>query len=159
MGRKRTFLAQIEESAYVSSEDQVQVSGKLAEKMSLLSTALSVQSSESGQTVYYTASVEKVEDEDQITQRLKPKAQGTSTLEETEESFDTEFLAAKAKVSQSNNLESRTENIPGNLEPPAANLTPVKVPKRKKAAPGRAAVGTSVLLIRGHVNRMVRMYL
>ncbi|KZP21005.1 hypothetical protein FIBSPDRAFT_741276, partial [Athelia psychrophila] len=73
-----------------------------------------------------------------------PPVDRRSSVEEVE---DEDCLAQKCKPK----AESSTDT---NSKPPPAPPDCIKIPKRKKTAPGRAAIGTSVLSIRGRVNRM-----
>lgn len=150
----QTFLAQIEESMYVLSEAQIEVEVQLAEKLALISSTTPDTAAEPAPSISRKSSVEEVDDEDQVAQCLMPKAQGASALEDAEEeSFETGFFAARAEVPKDEEVIQESENQQRDFEPPTMDVDPIKIPKLRKAAPERAAVGTSVLSIRGHVGR------
>lgn len=150
-----SYLEQIDVSSYVLCEEQIDVDARLVEKMALASSTTSIPVAESSLTIIRKSSVEDVEDEEQKSQQLKLKAQGPSLLEDVED-----VGKPCNPLSEDNNLpryyaySAETETATEEQSPPATGNESVKVPRRKKAAPGRAAVGTSVLSVRGRVNRV-----
>lgn len=151
----QSYLAQIDESMYVSSDEQINVSARLAEKMSSISSTPPNTLPDETPSNIRKSSVEEVEDEDTLLQRTKPKATGTSALEDADDgSAVFETLNSGKEEDCYYGLNAETDPADADFWPPPTEALTIKVPKRKKAAPGRAAVGTSVLSIRGRVNRV-----
>lgn len=151
----QTFLAQIEDSTCVLSEEREDADQPLAEKEAALNQASSVVSEGNTPTILRKSSVEDVEDEDQLAQQRKPKARGASALEDADdEPVEAEAFANYSGIPSHSTTTGTPSHQTEALDPPLADTDPIRIPKRKKAAPGKAAVGTSVLSVRGRVNRL-----
>lgn len=151
----QTFLAQIEDSTCAASEKS-QGACLLTGNKESCGESEEASSPEQMITSFKKASVEEAEDEDQIAQQRKPKARGNSALEDAEDELpEAEAFVNYSEFPSSNDDSNERRSSAEDMEPPVADSDPVRIPRKKRAAPGRAAVGTSVLSVRGRVNRLL----
>lgn len=150
----QAYLTQIDESMYGEREDQQSTPEMSAEKTVFMSVSSPDRVVEEPPPVDRRSSVEEVEDEDCLAQKCKPKAESSSLLEDAEVEPKDSSGNQPSGFEEHNGYSNESEPADTNSKPPPAPPDCIKIPKRKKTAPGRAAIGTSVLSIRGRVNRM-----
>lgn len=151
----QAYLTQIDESVYVSCEDQQEVSSRLTEKMVLLSTSVVEAQVDSTPITSRRSSVEDMEDEDKLKQKLKLKVCGLSALEDAEPRSSSPIPPVDhQQFTTYTSCTGEKQAVDVEPGPPPTEEPFIQIPRRKKTAPGRAAVRTSVLSIRGRVNKI-----